>query len=151
MRVLLLRALFAVLVLPGTMGFVLPLLVINPAWPTGVRRGWALAIVAAGTTLLLACVREFYAAGKGTLAPWSPPKHLVVSGPVQYSRNPIYVAMLVIIGGWALFFGSRALVIYLLCMFLLFHVRTLLGEEPWLAREFGPEWNAYRGRVRRWL
>lgn len=148
---LLWRALFAVLVLPGTMGFVLPLLVIQPEWPSPGRRWWALAVVGAGTTLLLACVREFYVAGKGTLAPWSPPKHLVTSGPFGLSRNPMYVAMLTIIAGWALFFGSRALGVYLISMFVLFHVRTLLGEEPWLAREFGPDWDTYRGRVRRWL
>ena len=142
---------FAVLVLPGTMGFLLPLLVINPAWPPAGRNGWALAIVGAGVYLLFACVREFYVAGKGTLAPWSPPTELVTSGPFRYSRNPIYVAMLVIIAGWALFFGSRALGIYLGIMFVLFHVRTLFGEEPRLAREFGPAWHAYRTRVRRWL
>ena len=142
---------FAVLVLPGVMGFVLPLFVIQPAWSSSVRNGWALAVVGAGTVLLAWCVREFYVAGKGTLAPWSPPRHLVTSGPFRYSRNPIYIAMLVIIAGWALFFWSRALLIYLGVMFALFHVRTLLGEEPRLAREFGRDWNAYTQQVRRWL
>ena len=148
---LFLRATFAVLVLPGMMGFALPLLVIIPAWPTDHRNWWALAVVGLGTWLLFACVREFYVAGKGTLAPWSPPKHLVTSGPFAYSRNPIYVAMLIIIAGWTLFFWSRALAIYLALMFAAFHIRTLLGEEPRLAREFGAAWTAYRARVRRWL
>ena len=133
------------------MGFVLPLLVIQPAWPSAARLWWALPVVGAGVWLLLACVREFYVAGKGTLAPWSPPKHLVTSGPFRYSRNPIYVAMLVIVAGWAIFFSSRALGIYLAVLFVLFHVRTLLGEEPRLSREFGPAWTDYTRRVRRWL
>jgi protein-S-isoprenylcysteine O-methyltransferase Ste14 len=112
---------------------------------------WAIGIVAGGTALLGWCVREFYVAGTGTLAPWSPPKQLVTTGPFQYSRNPIYVAMLMIIAGWAVFLASRALTIYLDVMIALFHIRTLLGEEPTLAREFGPAWDAYRARVRRWL
>ena len=140
----------AVLVLRGTMGFLVPL-VIQQEWPSPARHWWALVIVAAGTALLAWCVREFYVAGKGTLAPWSPPEHLVTTGPFRYSRNPIYVAMLAIIAGWALFYASRALGIYLAVMIALFHIRTLLGEEPTLAREFGPAWDAYRGRVRRWL
>ena len=147
---LFLRAMFAVLVLPGTMGFLLPLLLIAPPAPAP-RQWWALGVVFAGTALLAWCVREFYVAGKGTLAPWSPPKHLVTTGPFRLSRNPIYVAMLVIIAGWALFYASQALGLYLVVMFALFHIRTLAGEEPRLAREFGPAWTAYRARVRRWL
>ena len=79
------------------------------------------------------------------------PKHLVTTGPFRFSRNPIYVAMLVIIAGWALFYASRALGLYLAVMIALFHIRTLAGEEPRLAREFGQAWDDYRARVRRWL
>jgi protein-S-isoprenylcysteine O-methyltransferase Ste14 len=93
---LFLRASFAVIVLPGVMGFLLPLAVIEPVWQREIAVFPGLAIVGAGTALLFACVREFYVAGKGTLAPWSPPKHLVVTGPFRWSRNPIYVAMLVV-------------------------------------------------------
>jgi hypothetical protein len=80
---LFLRAAFAVIVLPGVMGFLLPLVVIEPVWERAIAVPQGLAVVVAGTALLLLCVREFYVAGKGTLAPWSPPKHLVVSGPVS--------------------------------------------------------------------
>ena len=148
---LFLRAAFAVIVLPGVMGFLLPLTVIEPVWERGpvIREGAAL--VVAGTVLLLSCVREFYVAGKGTLAPWSPPKHLVVTGPFRWSRNPIYVAMLIVLIGWTVFFWSRALAIYTVFMFVAFHVRTLLGEEPRLAREFGDEWRRYVTRVPRWI
>jgi protein-S-isoprenylcysteine O-methyltransferase Ste14 len=144
------RAVAAVLVLPGTMGFVLPLVVIEPAWPK--RPGWwGLAVVVAGVALLWWGAREFYVAGRGTLAPWWPPNRLVATGPFGYSRNPIYVAMLLIIAGWAIVYASRALAIYWMVMLVLFHVRTILGEEPALARAFGPEWDVYRRRVPRWI
>jgi len=145
------RAAFAVVVLPGVMGFLLPLLVIEPVWQRGIAVPAGLAIVGAGTALLLRCVREFYVAGKGTLAPWSPPRHLVVTGPFRWSRNPIYVAMLVVLIGWTLTYWSRALAVYTIVMFVAFHIRTILGEEPRLAREFGEEWQRYVRRAPRWI
>lgn len=148
---LFLRAAFAVIVLPGVMGFLLPLVAIEPVWKRDMAFAPGLAIVGLGTALLLQCVREFYVAGKGTLAPWSPPKHLVVTGPFRWSRNPIYVAMLVILIGWTVTYWSRALGIYTIVMFVLFHIRTILGEEPRLAREFGDEWQRYVRRVPRWV
>jgi protein-S-isoprenylcysteine O-methyltransferase Ste14 len=104
-----------------------------------------------GTTLLLWCVREFYVAGKGTLAPWTPPRHLVVSGPYRFSRNPMYVAVALVLSGWAIAFQTRALIIYALAVICAFHLRILLGEEPWLARTHGDAWRRYRSRVPRWF
>lgn len=104
-----------------------------------------------GLVLLLACVREFYVSGKGTLAPWSPPIRLVTSGPYRFSRNPMYVAMSMLLLGWTLAFQTRGLAGWALFMIVAFHMRILLYEEPTLARLFGAEWDAYRGRVRRWV
>jgi protein-S-isoprenylcysteine O-methyltransferase Ste14 len=101
--------------------------------------------------MLLWCVRDFFVAGKGTLAPWSPPQRLVVVGLYRYSRNPMYVAVTLILLGWALVFGLWALLWYTLFVVIAFHLRVVLGEEPWLARTHGQEWSDYTGRVRRWL
>ncbi len=145
------RALFAFLLLPGTIGYVIPLFVIEPGWRERPFELLALAPLSAGTALLLACVREFYVTGRGTLAPWSPPIHLVTSGPYRLSRNPMYVAMSVVILGWAWAFYSTALLWYAVFMIAAFHARILLGEEPRLAQVFGAEWAAYRARVPRWI
>jgi protein-S-isoprenylcysteine O-methyltransferase Ste14 len=74
------RALLAFLVLPGIVGFIVPALLVAPApgqasysWPGG-------CLMAVGLVLLLWCVRDFYVRGKGTLAPWDPPRNLVVVG-----------------------------------------------------------------------
>ncbi len=150
MNVLFFQALLAFLALPGMVAYVVPILIAEPG--TGVApdaRGIGLLIV--GTALLLWCVREFYVAGKGTLAPWTPPRHLVVSGLYRYSRNPMYVAVVIVLWGWALAFHSRSLAIYALAVMLAFHLRIVFAEEPWLARTYDDAWSRYRDRVPRWI
>jgi protein-S-isoprenylcysteine O-methyltransferase Ste14 len=145
------RALFAFLVLPGLVAFVVPLSIANGAagWPAFSTIG-ALPL-AIGVTLLLWCVRDFYVVGKGTLAPWSPPKHLVTTGPYRASRNPMYVAVTLILLGWAIGFQSRGLAFYALVVATFFHLRVVVFEEPWLGRTHGQAWTDYQRRVRRWL
>lgn len=145
------RALFAFLALPGMVAFAIPLW-IAPAHP-GMQPVHLLGLptLLAGICILLWCVRDFYVAGKGTLAPWSPPKNLVVVGLYRRSRNPMYVGVLTILFGWALWFMSRNLLVYALFFVAIFHLRVVLFEEPWLARTHGDEWARYKARVRRWF
>jgi protein-S-isoprenylcysteine O-methyltransferase Ste14 len=142
------RALLAFVALPGVVAFAVPFALARAAPPVHPS---ALALVVVGTALLLACVREFYVAGRGTLAPWSPPRHLVVTGAYRFSRNPMYVAVALILAGWASLYASSTLWIYAGAVLVLFHLRVLLFEEPWLARTFGGEWDRYRQRVPRWF
>ena len=114
-------------------------------WPYG------LALIALGTFGLLWCVRDFYVSGKGTLAPWAPPQTLVVVGLYRYSRNPMYVCVLVVLLGWAVSFGSVGLLGYAVAVGVAFHLRVVLGEEPWLGRTHGAAWQQYTRRVRRWF
>jgi protein-S-isoprenylcysteine O-methyltransferase Ste14 len=53
--------------------------------------------------------------------------------------------------GWASAFGSAGLLLYAAIVVLAFHLRVVLGEEPWLARKHGMLWEEYKGRVPRWL
>jgi protein-S-isoprenylcysteine O-methyltransferase Ste14 len=142
------RALVAFLALPGVVAFLVPWLLVSSHRSF---RAAALAPIAAGSALLLWCVRDFYVAGRGTLAPWAPPRHLVTVGLYRLSRNPMYVAVLLILCGWALGFRSRTLWTYAACVAVAFHLRVRLFEEPWLARTHGPAWLDYRARVPRWL
>jgi protein-S-isoprenylcysteine O-methyltransferase Ste14 len=145
------RALFAFLALPGVVAYAAPLWLAraDPSAPAFRARGWPLVLL--GSFLLLWCVRDFYVTGKGTLAPWAPPKRLVVVGLYRWSRNPIYIAVVLILVGWALGFGSRVLYVYAGIVALGFHLRVVLGEEPFLARTHGEAWERYRARVPRWL
>jgi protein-S-isoprenylcysteine O-methyltransferase Ste14 len=144
------RALIAFIVLPGVVAFLVPLLFASPG-TTAFWTRWGLVPVAAGIVLLLACAREFYLGGRGTLAPWAPPTALVVTGPYRWCRNPMYVAVLLILSGWAISFRSWPLALYAVAVLVAFHLRIVLHEEPWLARTFGGTWIQYRRRVSRWL
>ena len=148
---MLLRALAAFLALPGMVAFVLPVWI---GASSGRRAGYGVAasvLLCLGTVLLLWCVREFYVAGRGTLAPWDPPQHLVTSGPYRVSRNPMYLGVVLILAGWCALWSSRTLIIYTALFMIGFHLRVLLVEEPWARQRFGEEWDAYRARVPRWI
>lgn len=108
-------------------------------------------VLGAGSVVLLWCVRDFLVRGGGTLAPWDPPVALVREGPYRFSRNPMYVAVLTMIAGWAIVFRSSALAIYGIALAVAFHLRVIWGEEPYLAATHGEAWTQYRSRVPRWL
>lgn len=108
-------------------------------------------VMAVGAGLLLWCVRDFYASGRGTLASWDPPRRLVVVGLYRWSRNPMYLAVLTILLGWCLLAPSLTLLGYAGVVATAFHCRVIWGEEPWLARTFGDDWTAYARSTPRWL
>ncbi|MHB9123630.1 MAG: methyltransferase family protein [Thermoanaerobaculia bacterium] len=146
-----LRAVLAFLAMPGVVAFAVPIAWLAFNSRTTLVQPLGLVPLALGSVALLWCVRDFYVAGRGTLAPWSPPERLVVVGLYRYSRNPMYVAVALILIGWALAFGHRGLGIYAAAVAVAFHLRVVLAEEPWLARTHGAEWDEYAKRVRRWF
>ena len=146
-----LRALIAFLALPGVVAGLIPALL---AYTDGRRTGgWTFGFVflAVGFILLLWCVRDFFVSGRGTLAPWDPPKHLVIVGLYRFVRNPMYIAVMTMVVGWAIATGSRWLVWYGVLLAVGFHLRVVISEEPWLRRQFGAEWADYSASVARWL
>ena len=63
----------------------------------------------------------------------------------------MYIAVVLILAGWAVGFQSRALAGYALVITVAFHLRVVFGEEPWIARTHGDGWPRYKKQVRRWL
>jgi protein-S-isoprenylcysteine O-methyltransferase Ste14 len=145
------RALLAFLALPGVVAFAVPVVWLFASAHTSLVQPLGLVPLAAGAVALLWCVRDFYVSGSGTLAPWAPPVHLVVVGLYRYTRNPMYVAVTLILVGWAVSFGVPGLWAYTIIVAVAFHLRVVLGEEPWLARTHGAEWQEYARRVPRWF
>jgi protein-S-isoprenylcysteine O-methyltransferase Ste14 len=132
-----------------------------PGWITGWRipwtDGWAspVAIVGAvailgGITVLLAAF-VLFARADGTPAPVAPTAHLVVVGPYRYVRNPMYLAVLTIILGQALLFGSWGALIYAAVVLLAVALFVRGYEEPTLELEYGSEYREYRRNVRGWI
>jgi protein-S-isoprenylcysteine O-methyltransferase Ste14 len=144
---LFLRSVVAFLALPGVVALGAPLFL-----GRGMTfRATGLIALVPGAVILLACVRDFYVAGRGTLAPWSPPERLVRVGLYRFSRNPMYVGVLLILVGWAIGFASRTHWTYAVLMAIAFQLRVVHYEEPWLERTHGGDWLAYARLVPRWF
>src|SRR5437867_5558149 len=145
------RALLAFLALPGVVAFAVPIAWLLASSHTRLVQPLGLLPLVCGTVALLWCVRDFYVSGKGTLAPWAPPVHLVVVGLYRYTRNPIYISVTLILLGWAVSFGLPGLFIYTIIVAIAFHLRVVFGEELWLARTHGAQWQEYASRIPRWF
>ena len=157
---MLVRHLIAILVLPFVMTILIPRWIIRgygpvTAWSSGpmILLGHLLGGICflLGFGLFLWCLCLFAARGKGTLAPWDPPKHLVITGPYRYVRNPMITGVLLMLSGEALFNGALSLGIWFLTFFLLNHVSMLVIEEPMLESRFGDEFRSYKSQVPRWI
>jgi len=145
------RALGAFLACPGVAAGLLPLAIARGAPQVGRSRGAGLATLAVGAGCLVGCVRDFLVSGRGTLAPWDPPRKLVTVGLYRFVRNPMYLAVLTIVLGWSLYFGSPGVALYSVVLAVGFHLRVTLHEEPWLRRQFGPDGSRYLKTVPRWI
>ena len=106
---------------------------------------------AVGAALALWCVGAFAWIGKGTPAPFDPPRRLVIRGPYRFVRNPMYIGAALAVASAALYFGSWALLLFVAGFLLVCHTFVLVYEEPHLRRIFGPEYQDYCLHVHRWL
>jgi protein-S-isoprenylcysteine O-methyltransferase Ste14 len=111
--------------------------------------GFAVAIVGAGVALW--CILSFVVLGRGTPAPFDPPRQLVVRGPYRYVRNPMYLGAGLALAGAAAVYHSAVLLGYLAGLAVLTQGLVVWYEEPTLSRLFGADYASYRARVNRWL
>ena len=118
-----------------------------PTWPRAV----ALVIMAVGAALALTCVGLFAARGRGTPAPFDPPREFVAVGPYKYVRNPMYIGALILLTGYGLWHRSVSMLLFPLLALLAVHLFVVFYEEPNLKRIFGESYLEYRRSVHRWL
>lgn len=109
--------------------------------------------MAVGAAIMLRCIWDFAWTGRGTPAPFDPPRRLVVTGLYRYVRNPMYIGMAVFLIGEALVLPqvTRAMLIMLGVLALAVTAFVMLYEEPTLRRLFGEDYEVYCRHVRRWL
>jgi protein-S-isoprenylcysteine O-methyltransferase Ste14 len=108
--------------------------------------------LAFGACLGLYCIFAFAWTGRGTPAPFDPPRTLVIQGVYRYARNPMYWgAFLILMGQWALFGVGWATLIYMACLVVLTHLFVCFYEEPTLRKKFGDDYNDYCRNVPRWF
>ena len=89
--------------------------------------------------------------GKGTLAPWSPSQHLVISGLYRYVRNPMIMGVLTVLIGESIAILSHRILIWAGCFFVINTIWFLVFEEPSLEKKFGEEYRQYKRNVPRWV
>jgi protein-S-isoprenylcysteine O-methyltransferase Ste14 len=85
--------------------------------------------------------------------PLAPAKasQLVVSGPYRISRNPMYLGLLLLLIGWALYLGSLSPWLAPPLLVLILNKQQIEAEESVLAAKFGQAYEDYRQRVGRWV
>ena len=151
MKLFLKVALFT-LVMPGTVAVLVPLLI---KWDRPVAEGATLwlgvCLLALGACLYLRCVWDFAVSGGGTPAPIDAPKRLVTNGVYRYSRNPLYIAEITAIVGWAALFAAPILLAYAVVLFVILSLAVRVYEEPRLAQQYGGQYAAYTATTPRWL
>jgi protein-S-isoprenylcysteine O-methyltransferase Ste14 len=157
MASLLLRNLFFTILQPGMVAGFIPYWIVRNELgqilekPMDAFQFIGILLFTIGFVVTIACILRFAFEGRGTLSPADETKQLVVGGLYRYSRNPMYVGVMLMLIGEALFTGSQNLWIYAIFIFTCFYVFILVHEEPRLQKDFGNQYSAYRKKVRRWL
>ena len=121
-----------------------------PPGELGVVQWAGVVAVASGAALDLWCILTFVVGGRGTPAPFDPPRRLVIQGPYRFVRNPMYLGAGLALAGAALVYGSPWLAGYAATFLAVTHAFVLTYEEPTLRRSFGTDYDAYCRHVRRW-
>jgi protein-S-isoprenylcysteine O-methyltransferase Ste14 len=134
------------LLLAWGLGRLWPVEVTWPMWTRWV--GWALFVTA--PVLAIAGVRTFRR-HQTAVNPLGKVTMIVDSGPFRYTRNPMYLSLLVSYLGATLAFRLPWAMVLLVPVFLALHFGVILAEEQHLENTFGEPYRLYRQRVRRWM
>ena len=110
-----------------------------------------LCLVLIGLLLFASSLRRFAGEGKGTLAPWDPPRHLVIRGPYRYVRNPMISGVEFILFGEALLLRSGPHFQWALIFMVINFIYIPLFEEQQLKARFGEAYIEYCRHVPRLL
>jgi protein-S-isoprenylcysteine O-methyltransferase Ste14 len=148
----------SIAVLPGTATVVIPLWIVRrrgvhlcaPVTLAGI--GAAIAgvfLIVCGLALFGSSLRRFAADGQGTLAPWDPPRRLVIQGPYRRVRNPMISGVIFVLFGEAALLRSTPHVQWALLFLIINLLYIPLLEEPMLSARFGDEYRRYCEHVPR--
>jgi protein-S-isoprenylcysteine O-methyltransferase Ste14 len=103
-----------------------------------------------GFTIISITRREFRQAGQPT-DPGHPTTQLIQTGIFAWSRNPLYLAGVVIFMGLAALFNSLWLLILFVPTVAAIHFVLIVPEERYLEAKFGEQYRQYAMSVRRWV
>ncbi len=149
------KTIFLTLLVPGIACFLIPYLIQRPSGLDMIP-SLALRIIAVIFMVLGVCgfswvSQAFVRLGKGTPAPFDPPREFVGSGLYLFVRNPMYIGAVTVILGEALLFSSWRLLVYAAAVLTVLHFFVVLYEEPSLYKRFGESYRRYLLSVPRWI
>jgi protein-S-isoprenylcysteine O-methyltransferase Ste14 len=153
-----LRHLLAVAVLPFTVTVLVPFWIARQYGVTATLGHTAGALVlqilgviveVVGLALFVLSLRRFATEGRGTLAPWDPPRELVVRGPYRFVRNPMISGVVFLLAGEAMILRSRPHALWALTILIINAIYIPLLEEPGLRQRFGESYREYCRNVPR--
>jgi protein-S-isoprenylcysteine O-methyltransferase Ste14 len=154
---LFLRNLFFTLLQPGLVAGVFPYLLATDDFrsvltgPLDLITLSGIVISVLGIVVTVHCIVRFATEGRGTLSPADPTTRLVVRGLYKYSRNPMYVGVMLILAGECIFTLNLAVLIYTIFIFTAFNLFIRYREEPRLMADFREDYARYRQQVRKWI
>jgi protein-S-isoprenylcysteine O-methyltransferase Ste14 len=148
-----------VFLLHGALPFGVSRILDRHGWSAGHPATWNLLglvpVAGAGAVLVWIIVLHTRAAlrhgWRMAPTPFEPTQYLLVSGPYGYSRNPIYLSHCVIWSGWALFYGSVAVLVGVVVLWAVLAFVVVPYEERGLERQLGEAYRQYQQHVPRWL
>jgi protein-S-isoprenylcysteine O-methyltransferase Ste14 len=120
------------------------------ASPNGLALGVGITFVAIGLALAILAIRRFRLAGT-SVVPGEPSTVLVVKGPYQFTRNPIYIGFVLLYFGLAIILTSLWVLVLLIPVLIVLQRGVVEREEIYLERQFGEAYRKYQARVPRWL
>jgi protein-S-isoprenylcysteine O-methyltransferase Ste14 len=139
-------------ILPFTVLVIVPLCIEkNRSVQVSIHLFAGLSVILVGLTIIVITISSFIRIGKGTLAPWSPTKKLVVKGLYKYVRNPMILGVFTVLLGEALSLWSQNILIWAGAFFIINTIYFIIYEEPDLEKRFGDEYREYKKQVPRWL
>jgi protein-S-isoprenylcysteine O-methyltransferase Ste14 len=118
--------------------------------PNFLARILGVVLVFAGLAIILTAIVQMRKS-KTNVEPWKPTTAIIDNGLYGVSRNPIYLAMILVYLGVAFLFNSLWFLPFLPIVVLIIHFGVILREESYLESKFGAEYLNYKTKVRRWV
>ncbi len=156
----LIRHLIAIIILPVSAAILVPIWIaqryaISYSLPNNTQgvliQSLGIVLFIVGLVLFAASLYHFATQGRGTLAPWDPPRQLVVRGPYRFVRNPMISGVIFVLLGEALLLESLPHTVWSAIFLAINLIYIPLLEEPQLEARFGEPYRRYRQQVPRFL
>ena len=153
---LVLRHLLAIAILPFTVTVLVPVWIadrygivpsVGATANVRILQVAGLLLLALGLLLFVSSLWQFAARGRGTLAPWDPPRRLVIRGPYRHVRHPMISGVVCVLVGEAMVLGSRPHALWALVFLGINLVYIPALEEPLLRQRFGEAYREYSRHV----